>query len=626
VKNSYRFAIVVTLAACTLAASVAGYGQALPTDPVERAKVVAQFFEANARRLMLFDREGKEAGVVGQRDVYNQPVFSPDRTRVAVSRIDLDKERSDLWVLDIATGRGTQITASQTREQATNPAWSPDGSQVVYVGVRGGYFGIYRKASNGEGREELLYQGGSLISLNEWSMDGRYLSYFSADLAGGNSMFALPLNATGERKPIEIARSKTQIQGGRFSPDSRFIAYASNESGKMEIYVRPFDPAAAPGSKPAAGPWQISDQGGLGMANWRRDGKELYYLAADRGIMAVPVTTSPDFEFGKPTLLFRPPADAITGVAPGTSSISRDGERVVIAIPPPQLRQLTILDRQGKVVSIVGQPGFYVQPGISPDGKRLVVMRTDPKTSNQDIWTFDIATGQGYAVTNDTHPENAPIWSPDGTQVAYASFREQYSGVYRKAWDGTGNEEQLFRYTPGAFMVLTDWSRDGKFLTFWTGVLNLIALRPEEKALDRKAIEWIREDYDVIDGRFSPDGRYMAFLSNEVTINKTDVYVRPFDPNKPETPAGPAIQVSKDGAIGMISWRQDGREMYFLTRDWEVMAVDITTTPAFQAEPPRMLFKLQGPLPGNPPQWNNVSRDGERFVFAMPVRASTPAR
>ena len=313
-KNSYRFAIVVTLAVCTLAASVAGYGQALPTDPVERAKVVAQFFEANARRLTLFDREGKEAGVVGQRDVYNQPVFSPDLTRVAVSRIDLDKERSDLWVLDIATGRGTQITASQTREQATNPAWSPDGSQVVYVGVRGGYFGIYRKASNGEGREELLYQGGSLISLNEWSMDGRYLSYFSADLAGGNSMFALPLNATGERKPIEIARSKTQIQGGRFSPDSRFIAYASNESGKMEIYVRPFDPAAAPGSKPAAGPWQISDQGGLGMANWRRDGKELYYLAADRGIMAVPVTTSPDFEFGKPTLLFRPPADAITGV------------------------------------------------------------------------------------------------------------------------------------------------------------------------------------------------------------------------------------------------------------------------------------------------------------------------
>ena len=113
-----------------------------------------------------------------------------------------------------------------------------------------------------------------------------------------------------------------------------------------------------------------------------------------------------------------------------------------------------------------------------------------------------------------------------------------------------------------------------------------------------------------------------AFLSNEATINKTDVYVRSFDPNKPESPAGPAVQVSKNGAIGMISWRQDGKEMYFLTRDWEVMAVDVTTTPSFQAGTTRMLFKLTGPLPGNPAQWNNVSRDGERFVFAMPVRSS----
>src|SRR5205823_5285809 len=156
-----------------------------------------------------------------------------------------------------------------------------------------------------------------------------------------------------------------------------------------EVYVRPFDPKAT------AGPWKISDQGGQGMAFWRRDGKELYYLAADRGIMAVGVSTTPAFEFGKPKLLFRPP-DAVT-VGPGTANISRDGERVVIAVPPPQLRQLTLLDRQGKVVKTVGEPGLYAQPHLSPDGSRVVVMRNDPKTSNQDIWTFDVATGKGYA-------------------------------------------------------------------------------------------------------------------------------------------------------------------------------------------------------------------------------------
>jgi hypothetical protein len=84
------------------------------------------------------------------------------------------------------------------------------------------------------------------------------------------------------------------------------------------------------------------------------------------------------------------------------------------------------------------------------------------------------------------------------------------------------------------------------------------------------------------------------------------------------------LQVSQDGAIGMISWRQDAKEMYFMTREWEVMAVDITTTPTLEAGTPRLLFKLPGPLPGNPPQWTNVSRDGERFVFAMPAVPNRP--
>ena len=110
----------------------------LPKDPAERAKVIAQIFAANARQLTLFDREGKEVSVVGPRDLYNQPVLSPDGKRVAVIKADLDKETNDLWVFDVATGKGTQITSSQAREAATSPAWSPDGSQVAYVALRDG--------------------------------------------------------------------------------------------------------------------------------------------------------------------------------------------------------------------------------------------------------------------------------------------------------------------------------------------------------------------------------------------------------------------------------------------------------------------------------------------------------
>jgi Tol biopolymer transport system component len=612
VKSSHRIAI--TVIATLLLTAVYTFAQ-LPRDPEERAKVIAQIMQANARQLTLFDREGKELNAVGPRDLYNQPVFSPDAKRMAVIKADLEKENNDLWIYDVATGTGKQITFSDTREQSTAPAWSPDGSQVAYAALRQGSFGLYRKPSVGEGAEELLYKSNAPLTLTDWSQDGRYLTYFSSNLAGGG-IYALPLAGSGERNPIEIYRSKSQVTGPRLSPDSRFVAYITNESGRNELYVLPFRPAAAPGAPPATGPWKISEQGAQGMAFWRRDGKELTYLAPDRGIMSVSVTTTPDFEFGKPKLLFRLPET--TPVGPGTASVNRDVDRFVIAVPPPQLRQLTVLDRQGKTVGTIGPPGIFGAMRLSPDGKRLALVRNDPQTATNDVWVFDVATGKGIPITNDIQPDNAPVWSPDGRQIAYVSTKESYSSIYRKAADGTGEAEHVFRYTPGAFIGLTDWSPDGKYLTFFTGVLLVVPVHTKEDPIHRTAMEWLREDYDAFAGRFSPDGRFLAYFSNEVDVLKPQLYVRPFDPNKPDTPAGPAVQVTdlKSGAGGLPSWRQDGKELYFMNIDREVMAVDVTSAPKVQAGTPRVLFKLPDPLAGGPA----ISADGERFIVTMPVR------
>ena len=619
-----KIASLITATAVVAVLSPArAHAQGLPRDPAERAKVIAQILEVNARQLTLFDRQGQSVGVVGPRDLYNQPVLSPDGKRLLVSKNDLDREATDMWVIDVATARRTQITTSKMRESVNSPAWAPDSNSVAYVALRDGYFGVYRRGLGPGGQEELLLKNSAPLTLTDWSQDGRYLTYFSTDLAGG-ALFALPTAGTGERKPIEVMRSKFQLQGPRLSPDSRAMVFVANMSGRNEVYVIPFDPNAAPGGSPT--PTQVSDQGGTGMGFWRRDGRELFYLAADRAVMSVAVESTAPAKFGKPRVLFRPSSDIAPGLGPGTASVSRDGERFVLAVPRPQLRQLTMFDRSGKAVATAGQPGSYAQPNLSPDGTRAVVMRNDPRNGNQDIWVIELATGNGTAITNDVFPENAPIWSPDGKHVAYVSTREQLAGIYRKTADGTGDAELLFQYTPGAGMVLTDWSPDGKFITFYTGVIVLVPVGTPGDAKSRKEIDWLREDYEAALGRFSPDGRYMAYVANEDNVDRLEVYVRPFDPNKPEAPPpGKPIKVSKDGSVGMVTWRQDGKELYFLSRDWEVMAVDVTMSPTLTVGTPRLLFKMPGPLPGNSLQWKNVSKDGQRFIFSMPVGGGAPA-
>ena len=606
---------VASVIAIVWASSVAAQGAAPLSDEAKARRAIdnARNFEQNARTLTLFDRQGKRLNTVGTRALYGNPVFSRDGTKLAYNKRDLEQENADLWVLDLATGKEIQLTHGKMREQISQAVWSPDGRQVVYTALRDGKYGVYRRAADGEGAEELLYSTPGIAVPTDWSADGRTLSLGQGDL-GGSIVSSFELNGSSPPKITEIFRSPKQVQPERLSPDGRLIAYISNESGKNEVYVRPFSPGASNG-----GPWQISEQGGLGMATWRKDGKELYFMAADQSIVAVAVSTSPAVQFEKPRVLFKP--DAAIAAFPGTTAISSDGERVVIAVPPPQLRQLTFYNRQGEVTRRVGEPTqFVVQPHFSPDGNKLAYMKRDPKTSQVDIWTYDLQSNQEKNVTHDDWPENAPIWSRDGKHVLYASNREQYASIYRKTWDGTGEEEMLFRYTPGAGIVLTDESPDGKFVTFFTGVLVLVPLGGTDP-LARKPIEWLRDEYDNVAAKFSPDGRFVAYCTDPDDPMTLDVFVRPFDSSKPDAPPpGDPARISKGGvAAGMIAWRGDGKELYYMTRDFEMMAVDVSTAPTFKAGAPKMLFKLPSQPLGNPSQWNNVSRDGQSFVFSMPA-------
>ena len=169
-----------------------------------------------------------------------------------------------------------------------------------------------------------------------------------------------------------------------------------------------------------------------------------------------------------------------------------------------------------------------------------------------------------------------------------------------------------------------DRSTDGRFLSFhdgYWGVLYVVPVSGDEEALERQAMEWLRDEYSVAQARFSPDSRFIAYLSDEILVDIFQVYVGPFDATEPDAGRGGAtpVQVSHASALGMISWRQDGKELYYLTPDWEVMAVDVATIPTFQAGTARILFTLPDPLRGDPGRWRNVSPDGQRFVFVIDV-------
>jgi Tol biopolymer transport system component len=319
------------------------------------------------------------------------------------------------------------------------------------------------------------------------------------------------------------------------------------------------------------------------------------------------------------------------GFRNGFGDVSRDGQRFVFAVPPPRLaedfQQITVLDRDGNVVSRVGEPGLYSELAFSPDGSRVAVMRGDLETGNEDVWTFDVSTGEGLPVTSDAFDNWSVAWSPDGTHVAYSSGRATNYGIYRKAWNGTGSEELLFpAYAPGADVALMDYSADGRFLSFESGEIVLVVPLTGTDPFAREPIEFVREEFTARGGWFSPDGRFLAYTSTE--SGRWEVWVRSFDASSGTAPAEETWQVTEDGAR-LAFWRQDGKEIIYVTRDRErmdskVMAVDVTTTPEFQIGTPRLLFRVRDS--GEDLRWMmDVRADGQRFVFTMPVASGTPA-
>jgi eukaryotic-like serine/threonine-protein kinase len=252
-------------------------------------------------QLTWFDRAGNVLGTAGQPGEYNSVALSPDGTRVAVSRFppqtgsERRRRPQDLWIHDFTRATSARITSDAGSEWLAT--WSPDGRRLIYSSDRGSTFSdLYQKDSNGASQEDVLFKSDENKFVQDWSRDGRFLIYSTYQSL--LDLWVLPITPSNQ-KPQLYAGTEFNESQGRFSPDSRFIAYASDESGRDEIYVQPFPTAVG-------GKWKVSTGGGVA-PRWRSDGKELFYLSRDSKMMAVEVSTGPTFEAGIPKALFHAP-------------------------------------------------------------------------------------------------------------------------------------------------------------------------------------------------------------------------------------------------------------------------------------------------------------------------------
>jgi len=285
-------------------------------------------------QLAWFSREGKRLGSIGPGGSYLAFRLSPDQKRVALDALDPEVGGREIWLLDLGRDVASRFTSEPWQQGL--PIWSPNGDRLVFASDERGIFNLSERAASGVGKEEPLLESSSADLPSDWSSDGRYILFERIDAGTASTsktsrdssllwqarrgLWVMPLS--GERKPQPLLQSPFSQSQARFSPDGRRIAYVSNESGRSEIYLEPFPVPT--------GKMRISTQGGAEPV-WRRDGKELFYLAPDRRLMAVSMMAEPSrFEVGRPQPLFQIPHEQVSSTR-HHYDVAADGQRFLLA-------------------------------------------------------------------------------------------------------------------------------------------------------------------------------------------------------------------------------------------------------------------------------------------------------
>ena len=273
--------------------------------------------ESTSTQLSWRDRTGKVLSTIGAPGSNWEMDLSRDGTRLAVS---IGPATGDIWILDLERDMRSRFTFDPADDRT--PLWSPDGSQLAFVSTKDTQGRIFVRPASGQGDPQLLYTAENQVELSDWSEDGRLIFFNLINPSdGGSDIWTIDMQTL----ETSVLLTGDWFENANLSPDGKWLAFTSQESGRIEVYVQSF-PAAG-------GRWMISSDTGSGSAHrpvWKRDGRELFYLRGS-SIVAVPVSTESGFSFGEPKVLF----GINVAAANGYFAPSEDGQKILTNEFPP---------------------------------------------------------------------------------------------------------------------------------------------------------------------------------------------------------------------------------------------------------------------------------------------------
>jgi Tol biopolymer transport system component len=270
------------------------------------------------RQYLWWDRRSQQFTPLGVEAGFSRPWLSPDEKRFIADRLDSQTSTSDLWLYDVSGINPQRFTSDPGQD--FNPVWSPDGSRIVWASQREAVPDLYQRAANLTGEEALLLKSDYIKVPTDWSRDGRFIIYYKFDPKTKRDLWVLPVTGSGEAKPAPVLHSEADEVAGTLSPGGRWLAYASDESGRYEVWVQSF---------PGGGSKRQVSTGGGSSPRWRRDGRELFYYTANGKLMAAPVRSGESFEVGAAVSLFEFRSGTQSAIfAP--YAVTADGQRFLI--------------------------------------------------------------------------------------------------------------------------------------------------------------------------------------------------------------------------------------------------------------------------------------------------------